>query len=58
MTNGGYLTLTEVSYEIAIPITCVRSLLSIAYADDFSGQLLKAGDVSPAMAITPTPETV
>jgi len=37
----------EGGYEIALPVTGFRSLLAIAYADDFGGQLLKAGDVTP-----------
>ena len=38
----------EGGYEIAIPATGFRSLLDVAYADDFGGQLAKAGDVTPA----------
>ncbi|TAJ63427.1 DUF3298 and DUF4163 domain-containing protein [Brevundimonas sp.] len=37
----------EGGYEIALPASGFRSLLAIAYADDFSGQLLKSGDVTP-----------
>lgn len=40
----------EGAYEIAIPATTFRSLLAVAYADDFGGALTKAGDVTPAMA--------
>ena len=39
----------EGAYEIALPLTGFRSLLAVAYADDFAGQLLKTGDVTPAM---------
>ena len=46
----------EGGYEIAIPATGFRSLLAVAYADDFAGQLLKAGDVTPVMAVRPVPE--
>ncbi len=45
----------EGGYEIAIPVTGFRSLLAVAYADDFAGQLLKAGDVTPVMAASPSP---
>ncbi len=38
----------EGGYEIVIPATGFRSLLAVAYADDFGGQLAKAGDVTPA----------
>ncbi len=48
----------EGGYEIAIPVTGFRSLLAIAYADDFAGQLLKAGDVTPAMSVNPAPGTI
>ena len=48
----------EGGYEIALPATGFRSLLAVAYADDFAGQLLKAGDVTPAMAVAPPPETI
>lgn len=37
----------EGAYEIAIPATLFRSLLATAYADDFGGELTKAGDVTP-----------
>ncbi len=47
----------EGGYEIAIPVTGFRSLLAIAYADEFAGQLLKAGDVTPVMAVSPSPAT-
>ena len=42
----------EGAYEIAIPATLFRSLLATAYADDFGGQLSKAGDVTPAVGET------
>ena len=48
----------EGGYEIAIPATGFRSLLAVAYADDFGGQLLKAGDVTPVAAGVPAPETI
>lgn len=48
----------EGGYEIAIPVSGFRSLLAIAYADDFSGQLLKSGDVTPVRAAAPAPGTV
>ncbi|MBX9801254.1 MAG: DUF3298 and DUF4163 domain-containing protein [Caulobacteraceae bacterium] len=38
----------EGGYEIALPVSGFRSLLANAYADDFAGQLLKTGDVTPA----------
>ncbi len=47
----------EGGYELAIPVTGFRSLLAIAYADDFAGQLLKAGDVTPVMTVSPAPAT-
>ena len=43
----------EGSYEIALPATGFRSLLAVAYADDFAGQLLKTGDVTPVPVATP-----
>ncbi len=43
----------EGAYEIALPASGFRSLLAIAYADDFGGELLKAGDVTPVMAPAP-----
>ena len=43
----------EGSYEIAIPVTGFRSFLAVAYADDFAGQLIKAGDMSPIAAPVP-----
>jgi hypothetical protein len=43
----------EGGYEIALPVSSFRSLLVNAYADDFSGQLLKAGDVTPVTAPAP-----
>lgn len=45
----------EGGYEIAIPVTGFRSLLAIAYADDFAGQLLKTGDVTPVVVPNPAP---
>ena len=44
---------TEGSYEIALPATGFRSLLAIAYADDFAGQLLKTGGVTPVAVAAP-----
>lgn len=38
----------EGGYEIAVPAAVFRSLLATAYAGEFGGQLLKAGDVTPA----------
>lgn len=38
---------SEGGYEIAIPASAFRSLLATAYADEFGGQLIKAGDVTP-----------
>jgi hypothetical protein len=43
----------EGGYEIALPVSSFRSLLVNAYADDFSGQLLKAGDVTPVTVPAP-----
>lgn len=43
----------EGGYEIAIPVTGFRSLLAVAYADEFGGRLLKAGDVTPVAAPAP-----
>lgn len=40
----------EGAYEIAIPATLFRSLLTTAYADEFGGALTKAGDVTPVAA--------
>ncbi|MDQ8028440.1 MAG: DUF4163 domain-containing protein [Brevundimonas sp.] len=37
----------EGPYEIAIPVSAFRSVLAVAYADEFGGQLVKAGDVTP-----------
>jgi hypothetical protein len=48
----------EGGYEIAIPASAFRALLAVAYADDFAGQLLKAGDVNPVVAVPPAPETI
>jgi len=42
----------EGGYEIAIPATVFRSLLATAYADEFGGQLIKAGDVTPVVSGT------
>lgn len=39
----------EGAYEIAIPATVFRSLLTQAYASEFGGQLVRAGDVTPGM---------
>lgn len=36
----------EGAYEIAVPLAVFRSLLAPAYADEFSGQPVKAGDVT------------
>lgn len=47
----------EGGYEIAIPVTGFRSLLAIAYADDFAGQLIKAGDVTPVRPAAPAAGT-
>lgn len=44
---------SEGGYEIAIPATVFRSLLATAYAGEFGGQLLKAGDVTPAFEPEP-----
>lgn len=44
----------EGAYEIAIPLAVFRSLLAPAYADEFAGQPVKSGDVTPA-AGGPTP---
>lgn len=40
----------EGAYEIALPAAGFRTLLAVAYADDFGGQLLKTGDVTPTAA--------
>jgi hypothetical protein len=40
----------EGAYEIALPLTAFRGLLAVAYADEFDGQLVKAGDVTPVAA--------
>lgn len=40
----------EGGYEIAVPATVFRSLLATAYAGEFGGQLVKAGDVTPPPA--------
>ena len=39
----------EGGYEIALPLTAFRGLLATAYADEFGGQLVKAGDVTPVV---------
>lgn len=39
----------EGAYEIAIPAAVFRSLLTTAYSSEFGGQLVKAGDVTPAL---------
>jgi len=41
----------EGGYEIAVPATVFRSMLATAYAGEFGGQLVRAGDVTPP----PTP---
>ena len=43
----------EGGYEIAVPATLFHSLLAAAYAGEFGGQLVKAGDVTPARAPAP-----
>jgi hypothetical protein len=43
----------EGGYEIAIPAAVFRSLLATAYAGEFGGELVKAGDVTPAPAPAP-----
>jgi hypothetical protein len=50
-------TYAEGGYETP-SVTGFRSLLAIAYADDFAGQLLKAGDVTPVLAPAAAPETI
>ncbi|MDZ4108949.1 MAG: DUF3298 domain-containing protein [Brevundimonas sp.] len=45
----------EGGYEIALPVAGFRSLLAVAYADDFGGQLLNVGDVTPMVSPSPTP---
>jgi len=47
----------EGGYEIALPATGFRALLAVAYADDFAGQLLKSGDVTPVVAPSTAPVT-
>ena len=37
----------EGAYEIAVPLAIFRSLLAPAYADEFAGQPVKVGDVTP-----------
>ena len=43
----------EGGYEIALPLTAFRALLATAYADEFGGQLVRAGDVTPVAAPAP-----
>lgn len=43
----------EGAYEIAVPLTAFRGLLATAYADEFGGRLVKAGDVTPVAPVTP-----
>lgn len=43
----------EGGYEIAVPAAVFRSLLVPAYAGEFGGALVKAGDVTPAPAAGP-----
>lgn len=43
----------EGGYEIAVPAAAFRSLLAPAYAGEFGGELVKAGDVTPASAPEP-----
>ena len=43
----------EGGYEIAVPVAVFRSLLVPAYAGEFGGALVKAGDVTPAPAPEP-----
>lgn len=38
----------EGAYEIALPITVFRSMLAVAYADEFGGKPVKTGDVTPS----------
>jgi len=45
----------EGAYEIAVPLTAFRGLLATAYADEFGGQLVKAGDVTPLAAAPVAP---
>ena len=40
----------EGAYEIAIPASSFRSLLTVGYTEEFGGQLVKAGDVTPSGA--------
>lgn len=47
----------EGPYEIAIPAVLFRSLLSAAYADEFGGELVRAGDVTPTVGWTEKPGT-
>ncbi len=37
----------EGAYEIAVPLAIFRSLLAPAYADEFAGEPVKTGDVTP-----------
>jgi hypothetical protein len=43
-TVGPY---AEGAYEIALPASSFRSLLAVAYAEEFGGQLTRSGDVTP-----------
>ena len=45
----------EGGYELAIPAAAFRSLLATPYAGEFGGELVKAGDVTPAPAPAPEP---
>lgn len=45
----------EGAYEIAVPLTAFRGLLATAYADEFGGRLVKAGDVTPLAAAPVAP---
>lgn len=37
----------EGPYELAVPVVAFRNLLAAAYADEFGGDLIKTGDVTP-----------
>lgn len=43
----------EGAYELAVPLTAFRGLLATAYADEFGGRLVRAGDVTPVAPVTP-----
>lgn len=47
----------EGGYELAIPAAVFRSLLAPAYAGEFGGQLLKSGDVTPALVPAPAAQS-